>query len=104
MSTPIEAGTAVTPEIQAAFRASLTADGYTEILTREMAPDAVLPDHEHAWDARLMVTTGEMSLTHRGQTVRYTPGQWCEVPVGERHAEVYGPQGCSLLIGRRYPG
>ena len=88
---------------EAAFRAGLAADGFTEVLVRELAADMVLDDHEHAWDARLMVTAGEMQLTHRGATVRYTVGQWCEVPVHERHAEVYGPAGCTLLIGRRYP-
>lgn len=105
-TTPVSAvntGASASPEAQAAFRADLLSAGFTEIVEREMAPGCVLDDHQHAWDARLLVTAGEVRLRRAGQTEHYRPGQWCEVPRDEIHAEVYGPQGCRLLIGRRYP-
>jgi quercetin dioxygenase-like cupin family protein len=98
--TPVD--TTASAESQAAFRAELLAAGFTEIVERTLEPGCVLDDHHHAWDARLMVTAGEVTLRRAGQAEHYAPGQWCEVPRDQVHAEVYGPQGCSLLIGRRY--
>ena len=85
------------------FRHALDADGFREVLTREMPPDAVLPEHTHPWDARLFVLQGEMQLERAGGSLRLRSGDHCEIARGLPHAERYGPQGTSLLIGRRYP-
>lgn len=85
------------------FRDQLAQDGYTEVLVREVPADAALPEHEHAWDARLLVLEGDMHLSRGGQTEHYVQGQRFEVPCGQRHAEAHGPQGTRLLIGRRSP-
>jgi quercetin dioxygenase-like cupin family protein len=85
------------------FRTALARDGFTEVLVRDLPAGQVLADHSHAWDARLLVLAGDMVLTLPDGPSTLTVGQWCEVPMGERHAEHYGSAGTTLLIGRRYP-
>jgi quercetin dioxygenase-like cupin family protein len=84
------------------LRLTLERDGYTEILTREFAAGVVLAEHSHAWDARLHVLRGEMQLDCGDCARTLRAGDHCEVPCGALHAERYGPDGTSLLIGRRY--
>lgn len=88
---------------ESTFRDQLARDGFTEVLIRDMPADALLPDHQHAWDARLLVLAGDMQLSHAGGTQRYAAGQQFEVPRDQVHAEHYGAQGTRLLIGRRHP-
>jgi len=85
------------------FHADLARDGFTEVLQRDFPAHSALAEHHHAWDARLLVLAGELQLARDGGTVRFGVGQWCEVPCGQLHAEHYGAEGTTLLIGRRYP-
>ena len=84
------------------FRASLAQDGFTEVLVREVPANAALPEHHHAWDARLMVLQGQLQLTRAGGTETFTAGHHCEVLRNQPHAELHGTDGCTRLIGRRY--
>ena len=83
------------------FRAALAQDGFTEVLVREWAPDLVLAEHEHPFDARLLVLRGGLTLTRPDGPEWLGVGQGCELPRGTLHAEHYGPEGCSVLVGRR---
>ena len=83
------------------FRANLAQDGFNEVLVREWAPDLVLADHDHPFDARLLVLRGGLTLTRPEGPEWFGEGHNCEVPRGTRHAEHYGPAGCSVLVGRR---
>lgn len=89
---------------ETAFRAALARDGFTEVLQREVPAGTELPEHHHAWDSRVLVLAGALRLTHAGRRVDYGPGQAFDVPRGEPHAESHGPQGATLLVGRRHPG
>lgn len=89
---------------QAEFEASLKADGYTETLTRRMEAGATAPTHTHPFDARLFILEGEFILEQAGATRRYGPGEAFAVPAGALHAESFGPQGASYLVGRRAAG
>ena len=84
---------------RAEFEASLHRDGY-EIVTRDMAPNAVNPDHTHPFDARIMVVAGSMTLAIDGQRHTYGPGECCAVSAGTLHAEESGPAGASYIAGR----
>lgn len=84
---------------RAEFEASLHRDGY-ELVTRDMAPNAVNPDHTHPFDARIMVVAGSMALVMDGERRTYGPGEWCAVPAGTLHAEESGPAGASYVAGR----
>lgn len=88
---------------RAAFEASLRRDGY-EIMARDWAADTVNPAHTHDFDARLFVTAGDVTMTIDGERRTYGVGESWAVPAGTLHAEACGPNGVSLIIGRRSPG
>ena len=83
------------------FRAALAQDGFNEVLVREWAPDQAVAEHDHPFDARLMVLRGGLTLTRANGPEWFGEGQHCELSRGTRHAEQYGPAGCSVLVGRR---
>jgi quercetin dioxygenase-like cupin family protein len=85
----------------AAFEASLKAEGYSEIERKTVAPNVVNSVHTHPFAVRILVLSGEMSVTvdgakhtcHSGDTFAMAPG--CE------HFEQYGPEGSVYLVGRK---
>ncbi len=83
------------------YRAALAQDGFNEVLVREWAPDLALAEHDHPFDARLLVLRGGLTLTRAAGPEPLAEGQCCEVPRGTPHAEHYGPEGATLLVGRR---
>ena len=83
------------------FRAALAQDGFNEVLVREWAPDQVLAEHDHPFDARLLVLRGGLTLTRPDGPEWLEQGHNCELPRGTPHAEHYGPAGCTVLVGRR---
>jgi quercetin dioxygenase-like cupin family protein len=86
---------------RAAFEASLREGGY-EMVPRDFAAGAVHAEHSHGFDARLMVTAGEITLTIAGNATTYGVGDVCEVPAGTPHTETIGARGATLLLGRRH--
>lgn len=85
---------------RAGFEAGLRSDGY-EPTTREFAAGEFHAEHSHGFDARLLITAGEMTLTIGDEARLYRAGDVCEVPAGTPHSETIGAAGVSLLIGRR---
>jgi quercetin dioxygenase-like cupin family protein len=86
---------------QTAFEAELRRDGYQEIFTRQFPGDHNLAEHDHPFDARALVLTGEFTIGIDGQSSLYRPGDVFAVPAGCRHTERAGADGVSFLVGRR---
>jgi len=83
------------------FEAELTRDGFT-IVSIAMKPDAVNPEHEHPFDARLLVIEGAITIDRQGAPARtYQAGEHFEMPAGCRHSETAGPSGAAYVAGRR---
>src|SRR5271165_1126195 len=75
------------------FEAALAREGF-EIVTNTMKPDMVNPEHAHAFDARLLVVDGAMTVIREGAPVRtYQAGETFEMPAGCRHSETAGAAG-----------
>jgi quercetin dioxygenase-like cupin family protein len=87
---------------QSEFEADLRHEGY-EIFYGGLQAEMVNPEHSHAWDARVLVIGGEITLTRGGKTETFHAGDSCAVPAGEVHAEHVGPQGVAYIAGRRKP-
>jgi len=85
------------------FEISARALGFDEAVVRDWAPDTVLPEHTHPFEANALVTKGEMWLTCEGQTRHLGPGDTFLVPTGTPHAERYGPKGATYWVARRNP-
>jgi quercetin dioxygenase-like cupin family protein len=87
---------------QSAFEADLRRQGY-EVFYGGMQAGTVNTDHAHDWDARLMVTGGEITVTRGGKAETFRAGDSCAVVAGEVHAEQVGPRGVAYIAGRRDP-
>lgn len=86
---------------KAEFEAARRAEGYQEVLERVWAPNTVLDEHTHPFDAKAVVTQGEMWLTCGGETKHLLPGGTFELARNTPHAERYGPEGATFWVGRR---
>lgn len=91
---------ATTPVDMAAFEAALQAEGYKTV-PRVLPAGTALPEHVHAFDAKALISAGEIAITCAGETRSYRAGDVFTVPRGTPHAEVTGPQGVSYLVGHR---
>jgi hypothetical protein len=90
-----------TPDTLAAFDAESRALGHDELLDRSWPPGTVLDIHTHPFDARALVTRGEMWLTVGEQTRHLRPGDRFELAREVPHAERYGAEGATYRVARR---
>jgi quercetin dioxygenase-like cupin family protein len=86
----------------AEFERSLTADGYIGV-PKTMDADTVVTDHNHAWDVRALVTSGQITLTIDTIPTTYKTGDIFTMAAGCIHHEQVGPVGVEYLAGRRDP-
>ncbi|MGW8271664.1 MAG: cupin domain-containing protein [Burkholderiales bacterium] len=85
-----------------AFTAAARAEGYDEIVEREMPAGFRDAEHQHAFDARILVTEGEFTITMGGAARTYRPGESFEVPAGTPHAEAVGEAALRFTVARRH--
>ncbi|MBV8937193.1 MAG: cupin domain-containing protein [Alphaproteobacteria bacterium] len=84
------------------FETELSAQGYREVVDRQMPAGHINSEHAHEFDARLMVLEGEMTVACDGEERTYRAGDTFAMSAGRRHAERSGPNGVRYLAGRRY--
>jgi quercetin dioxygenase-like cupin family protein len=82
------------------FESSLRHQGY-EIFYGGFRADLENPDHAHAWDARLMILGGEITITRDGKADTFRSGDTCAVPANYVHAEKVGSRGVAFIAGRK---
>lgn len=83
------------------FTQEAQALGYQEMLSRSWDPLTVLATHTHPFDAKALVTAGEMWLTVGSQTQHLLVGDRFELTRETPHDERYGPQGATYWVARR---
>jgi quercetin dioxygenase-like cupin family protein len=88
---------------RAEFEKKLAAEGYGEMVEREMEADHFNAEHAHDFDAYVLVVDGEMTITRHGKAETFRAGDMCTVPAGTMHTEKCGPAGAHYLAGRRHP-
>lgn len=57
--------------------------------------------HTHDFSAYAMVVRGAFTVALADSETTFGPGDTCKVPAGTLHSERAGPDGASLLIGRK---
>jgi quercetin dioxygenase-like cupin family protein len=87
---------------RADFEAKLKAEGYGEMVDRQMEADHFNPEHAHEFDACVLVVDGEMTITRGGTPQVFRAGDTCSLSAGTPHTEKCGPTGAHYLAGRRY--
>jgi quercetin dioxygenase-like cupin family protein len=83
------------------FEAALKADRYDEIVTVDKPPGYAMGEHRHAFDARALITSGDITLVVDGVARRYSAGQIFELAAGTPHDESAGVEGVTYRVGRR---
>ncbi len=86
---------------EAQFLADAKRDGYLEVLEREMQAGSIAAEHRHAFDAHILVTAGEFTITIGGNAHTYRVGEAFAVPAGTPHAEAAGAQPVRYTVARR---
>jgi quercetin dioxygenase-like cupin family protein len=76
--------------------------GYRDIDTRTALPNVSRQPHAHPFDARVLMLAGELTVMSEGQSRTYRTGETFEMAAGCLHSEQYGPEGATLLIGRKH--
>src|SRR4051794_28658547 len=82
------------------FDADLRREGY-QVMNTSLTPNQLNPDHTHDFDARIMVLAGEITITRDGHATPYHAGDNWLTPALAVHAELAGPEGVAIIIGRR---
>ncbi len=84
------------------FAAALAAQGYDEVLTRELEANFSAAEHTHPFGVRALVLTGDITLTVDGVQSVYRAGDEFEMAPECPHEEAAGPQGVQFLLGRKH--
>lgn len=84
-----------------AFEKALTDEGYGQIMTRDLEPSKMVPEHTHPFDVHAMIVGGEYTLGTAEGEKTYRPGDTFKLSANIPHTEKHGPQGARLLVGRR---
>ncbi len=83
------------------FRQWLASEGIDTVVAVEREPNGWLDTHTHPFEARALVTEGEITIEAEGETRRYGPGDIFQLGANIPHVEHYGPQGVRYLAGRK---
>ena len=86
----------------AEFEAALCSDGFGEIGTRDLPGGTCKAEHEHPFDVRALVLSGEITLTVEGIERAYREGSVFVMPAGRAHQESVGPAGVRYIFDRRH--
>jgi quercetin dioxygenase-like cupin family protein len=87
---------------QADFEKKLKAEGYGEMVDRQMEANQFNPEHVHEFDACVLVVEGEMTIARHGKPETLRAGDLCSMAAGTPHTEQCGAAGVRYLAGRRY--
>jgi len=88
---------------RADFETKLQAEGYGEMVDRQMEANHFNPDHVHDFDACVFVVDGEITITRHGKPETFRAGDMCTMAAGTLHSEQCGTAGVHYLAGRRHP-
>jgi len=85
-----------------AFAQSCAQDGFEAVEERQGKAGFTSKMHTHPFTARIMVLSGEFSLTRDGGTEVYTAGGSFTMQPGCEHAESFGAEGATYLVARKH--
>ncbi|MEZ0600822.1 cupin domain-containing protein [Paraburkholderia sp. IW21] len=84
-----------------AFTESLTKDGFPEAVVVAREANIEMDVHEHSFEAKALILEGEMHIRADNTEQTYKVGDVFHLPANKPHAERYGPNGVTYLVGRK---
>jgi quercetin dioxygenase-like cupin family protein len=85
-----------------AFETSLKTDGFNDVERKVVQANVVNAVHTHPFAVRILVLSGEMSVTVNGAKHTCRAGDTFAMEPGCEHFEQYGPEGSVYLVGRKH--
>ena len=89
------------PSNTQAFEDSLLAEQYAGAVLIERPAGYALGDHDHPFDAKALITRGEITIAVGDVERCYQVGDVFELLRGTQHTERVGETGVAYLVGRR---
>jgi quercetin dioxygenase-like cupin family protein len=89
------------PLTREAFESDLRREGF-EVVHGGQQPNFAEELHAHDFDARIMVLSGEITVTRDNKADMFRAGDHCEIPAGCQHTTNVGPEGVALMVGKAY--
>ncbi len=89
------------PLTREAFESDLRREGFEVVHGGQQGGVAEEP-HAHDFDARIMVLSGEITVTRDNQPQTFQAGEHCELPAGCLHTTNVGPEGVAYIVGKAY--
>ncbi|MFM0344804.1 MULTISPECIES: cupin domain-containing protein [unclassified Paraburkholderia] len=87
-----------------AFIESLTKEGFPDAVVVTREANVEMEIHEHAFEAKALILEGEMSIRMDDEVRAYRVGDVFHLPANKPHAERFGPNGVTYLVGRKQSG
>ena len=87
---------------QSAFEQSCAQDGFAAVEEKQGQSEFTSNMHTHPFTARIMVLSGEFTVTRNDATEVYTPGGSFTMDSGCEHAESFGVDGATYLVARKH--
>jgi quercetin dioxygenase-like cupin family protein len=83
------------------FRDLLAREGFSAVVAVEREPNGSMDTHTHPFEARVLVTDGEITVVCADGTYLCRSGDTFQLAANVPHTETYGPQGVKYLAGRK---
>ena len=82
-----------------AFESDLRREGF-EVVHGGQKGDFAEELHAHDFDVRIMVLSGETTVTRDNKAETFRAGQHCEIAAGCQHTTQVGPEGVAYIVGK----
>lgn len=79
-------------------------EGFASVYEWQDPAGTVYEEHSHTGRVSIFVTDGSITFTIAGQTREVKANERFDVPVGQPHSAVVGPQGWICIVGEEIAG
>jgi quercetin dioxygenase-like cupin family protein len=83
------------------FTENLTKEGFAETVVVTREANTSMDVHEHPFEAKALILDGELHIRVGETEQTYKVGDIFHLPANKPHAERYGPNGVTYLVGRK---
>ena len=86
---------------QEEFMALLTREAFQETVTVQREANGEMAIHTHPFEAKALILQGQLEISVDGGERLYRVGDVFHLAANAPHAERYGPDGVTYLVGRK---